>query len=115
MTAIETMSEAWFWLHIVSFALATFALRAVLVVLFSYVQIPETMEENLELVPPAILAALAVPPFVYRDGVYHLSPTSPFILTGVAAAIAAWRTESLIVTIATGFAVFFAVTYLPVL
>lgn len=115
MTAIETMSEAWFWLHIVAIALATFALRAALVVLFSYVQIPETMEENLELVPPAILAAVAVPPFVYREGAYHLSPTNPFIPTGVAAGVAAWRTESLIVTIVTGFVAFFALTYVSVL
>lgn len=113
MSAVKVMSTTWLWVHIIVLAIATYALRSSVIGLFSYYDMPSQVEDNLNLVPPAVMAALAVPPLVYRDGTFHLSPTNPFILAGVAAAIVAWKTESLIGTIVTGFVVFFGVTYVP--
>lgn len=115
MSAVETMSEAWLWLHIAALAVATFALRLSFISLFSYIEMPASVKVNLKLVPPAVLAALAAPPFVFRDGSYHLSPTNPFLLTGLVVTVVAWKTESLVLTLVVGFGVFFALTYVPVL
>lgn len=114
MSAIETIPTIWLWIHVIGIAIVTYALRSSFIALFSYYDMPPQIENYLELVPPAIIAALAVPPLLYRDGTYHLSPTNPFLLAGLAAGIVAWKTESLFGTIAGGFAVFFLVAYAPV-
>lgn len=114
MSTVETTPILWLWLHIVGIAVVTYGLRSSFIALFSYYDMPTQIEDNLELVPPAVIAALALPPLFYRDGTYHLSPTNPFVLAGLAAGTVAWRTESLFGTISTGFVVFFLVTYAPV-
>lgn len=115
MSTIETMSTAEVWAHIVVLAIATYAIRSSFIAMFSYYSMPDQIENHLDLVPPAILAALAVPALIFRDGTYHFSPTDPFLLAGIAAGIVAWKTESLIRTIATGFVVFFGVSYVQVI
>jgi branched-subunit amino acid transport protein len=102
MSAIEAMSSRELWVHILVFAIVTYALRLSFIAVFSYQDMPDQIRENLRLVPPAILAAMVVPPLVYRDGTFHLSPTNPFILAGIAAGIVAWKSESLIGTITAG-------------
>lgn len=112
MSAIESMPTMWLWIHLFLVAVATYTLRSLFIVLFSYFDMPEQIEKHLDLVPPAIFATLAVPPLFFRDGTYYLSPTNPFLVAGLAAGIVAWKTESLFGTIATGFVVFFGVTML---
>lgn len=110
MTAIESMSTSWLWIHIISISIATYLLRLSFIGLFSYYEMPDRFKIHLELIPAAVLAGLAMPPLVYRDGVYHFSPTNPYLLAGLIAGFVAWRTESLIITIVSGFVVFFTVT-----
>lgn len=112
MSAVESLSTIGIWLVIIALAISTYALRSSFIALFSYYQMPEDIEDHLTLVPPAVLAALAVPPLVYRDAMYHVSPTNPYVLAGVAAGVVAWKTENLFATFATGFAVFYVVTEL---
>lgn len=114
MNAIETMPTAWLWIHIIAMAVATFALRASFIGLVSYYEMPDWIEEHMSLIPPAVLAALALPPLFYRDSGYHLSPGNPFFVAGLVAAIVAWRTESLVGTIASGFVTYFAVAFVTV-
>lgn len=111
MSAVEAMPTAWLYVQIAVLAAVTYALRASFVALFSYYRVPDRVGTALRLVPPAVLAALAAPPLVFRDGAYDLSPTNPFLLAGLAAGVVAWRTESLVGTIAAGFVAFFVLTY----
>ncbi|WP_255195366.1 AzlD domain-containing protein [Halorarius litoreus] len=115
MSGIETLSTTWLWFHLIAIATITYALRSSFIALFSYYDVPAQLEDVLELVPPAVFAALAVPPLLYRDGTYYLSPTNPFLIAGLAAGVVSWKTESLFRTIATGFTVFVVVTYAPIL
>lgn len=110
MTTIESMSTPWVWIHIISISIATYLIRLSFIGLFSYYDMPERFKNHLNLIPSAVLAGLAMPPLVYRDGVYHFSPTNPYLLAGLIAGFVAWRTESLIQTIVSGFVVFFATT-----
>jgi branched-subunit amino acid transport protein len=110
MTAIETMSTPRLWTHIVAVAVATYALRASFIGLFSYYDVPAEVKEQLNLVPPAVLAALALPPLLYREGTYHLPPGNPFLLAGLVGALVAWQTENLLGTLIAGFLTYFVIT-----
>jgi branched-subunit amino acid transport protein len=114
MSGIATMPTAWVWIHILAIAVATYALRVSFIGLFSYYEVPEGIKDQMSLIPPAVLAALAVPPLFYRDGGFYLSPLNPFLIAGLTAALVAWRTESLIGTIVSGFGAYFLVTTVPI-
>jgi branched-subunit amino acid transport protein len=63
--------------------------------------VPPRLERALRYVPAAVLAALVVPAVVAADG----SPTllgNDRLLAGAAAALVAWRTESVLATIVVG-------------
>lgn len=112
MNALETMPRSWLWVHLVFLALITYGLRGSFIWVFSYYDMPDSVKNQLELVPPAVLAALAVPPLVFRDGTYHLSPVNPFLFAGLVGGIVAWRTESLIWTMTAGIGTYFLATSL---
>lgn len=109
MIGLEAMPTSWLWVHLVFLALITYGLRGSFIWVFSYYDMPDSVKDQLNLVPPAVLAALAVPPLVFRDGTYHLSPVDPFLLAGLVGGIVAWRTESLIWTMSTGFGTYFLI------
>lgn len=113
MSAIDLMPTPWLWLHILAIALATYLIRVSFIGLSSYYSIPDRIEEQLYLVPPAVLSALAVPPLLYRNGAYRVAAGEPLLVAGLAGSIVAWYTENLIVTIATGFLVYYLVLYIP--
>lgn len=114
MSGIETMPTASVWIHILAIAVATYVLRVSFIGLSSYYELSEGIEDQMSLIPPAVLAALAVPPLFYRDGGFYLSPVNPFLIAGLTAAIVAWRTESLVGTIVSGFGAYFLVTVAPI-
>lgn len=103
MSAVETMTVSWLWAHIIVIAVATFVIRVSFIGATGHITIPDDVKEHMTLIPAAVLAALAVPPLVYRDGAYHLSIFGPFLIAGVAAVVVAWRTENLVATIVVGF------------
>lgn len=113
MSAIESAPATWIWALLFAFAVVTYLLRASFVALFSYYDAPEAVQAHLHLVAPAVLAAVALPPLFYRDGAYHLSVTDPFLLAGLAGAVVAWRTESLVWTMAVGLLAYVSVTVVP--
>lgn len=90
------------WLAIVVAGLGTFLLRASFLFLFERVGgVPPRLERALRYVPAAVLAALVIPAIVAADG----SPTilgNDRLLAGTAAALVAWRTESVLATIVVG-------------
>lgn len=112
MSAVETMTTAWLWAHIVAIAIATFALRVSFIGLSRYLSLSDDLKDHMKLIPPAVLAALAVPPLLYREGSFHLSLFDPFLIAGVVATIVAWRTENLVATIVVGFLAYFVVVFL---
>ncbi len=65
------------------------------------------MRRALRYVPPAVLAALALPELVLVERSLLLSPANPRLLAGLLAAIVAWRTRNLWLTIGAGMGSFF--------
>jgi branched-subunit amino acid transport protein len=111
MSAIETMATTWVWTHIVAVAVATYLLRFSFIGVSGYYDIPAEIKAHMNLVPPAVLAALALPPLFYRNETWHLSPGNPFLIAGIVGALVAWQTDGLIWTLVAGFLTYFVVTF----
>lgn len=99
-----------FWVAIVLAGAVTFTVRSVLFVLAGRMtELPPVVGEVLRMIPPAALAALAVPPLLRPGGASTgLDPLSPELLAGVLAGVVAWRTRNLLATIAVGLVVVLA-------
>jgi branched-subunit amino acid transport protein len=91
------------WLPVLALAgLATFATRLSFIALEGRVRTPPLLARALRFVPPAVLSAIILPELIVRDGVLDLSPGNARFLAGAVAAAVAWRTRSVLLTIAVG-------------
>lgn len=91
------------WAIIIAVAIGTVAIRLSFLLLIEWVDdIPPSVETTLEFVPPAVLAAIAVPALVYVDGTLAVTPANERLLAGALAVVVSWRTESVLATLAVG-------------
>ena len=91
-----------FALIILGMGVVTYAIRLSLILLWGRVRIPHLVQQALRFVPPAVLSAIIVPELLQPGGRLQLSLGSPRLLAGVVAAAIAWRTRSVLLTIAVG-------------
>lgn len=104
------------WILLITLAAVTLAERLSFILFASWWSMPGWLERGLAYVPVAVLSALVVPGLVRPDGEIHLSPLNPQLVAGVAAAIIAWRTGNVLLTIVLGMATFWGLNgALPVL
>lgn len=100
-----TPDDTTVWLVIAAAGIGTFCIRFSFIYLFERLSdVPESVERALRFVPAAVLAALVVPAVVVVDGAVAVSPGNDRLLAGAVAAVVAWRTESILATIAVGMA-----------
>lgn len=94
------------WLPALAVAgLVTFGIRLSFIALLGKVELPPALTRALRFVPPAVLSAIILPEMLVRDGAVDLHPGNVRLLAGVAAALVAWRTRNVLLTIAVGMAV----------
>lgn len=93
------------WLPALAVAgLVTFATRLSFIALLGRVDVPPFFRRALRYVPPAVLSAIIFTEVLVRDGAPDLSPGNVRLLAGAAAAVVAWRTRNVLLTIAVGMA-----------
>lgn len=91
------------WLPVLALAgLVTFATRLSFIALLGRVETPPLLTRALRYVAPAVLSAIVFQELLLRDGRLHLAPGNPRLVAGVLAALVAWRTRSVLLTIAAG-------------
>jgi branched-subunit amino acid transport protein len=90
---------------IVGMGAVTFAVRLLPILLLERVEMPPLILRALRYVPPAVLSAIIFPELLVRDGALDLTVGNVRLLAGVVAAIVAWRSRSVILTIAVGMAI----------
>ncbi|HEX9077317.1 MAG TPA: AzlD domain-containing protein [Anaerolineae bacterium] len=95
------------WLTIVVAGLVTYAARLSFIGAHGRVEMPDWFTRALTFVPVAVLSAIIFPELVAHDSVIDLSPGNVRLLAGVAAAIIAWRTRNVWLTIGVGMTVLF--------
>lgn len=93
-------------LLIAGMAAVTFMCRYPVLAIFGRLKLPDTVLNALKYVPPAVLTAIIVPTLVMPEGVVNLAPTNAGLVAGIFAALVAWRTRNLLLTIVLGMAFF---------
>jgi len=99
------MTDARIWGLIIGMGLITYALRLSMIVLFGRVEVPPVVLRGLRYVPAAVFSALVAPTLVRPEGPVWISAANPYLLAGTLAAVIAWRSKSMALTILLGMAV----------
>ena len=102
------MSTLTLWLTIVGAGAVTFALRLSFIVLLGRVETPLFLGRALRFVPAAVLTAVVIPLLFYENGALEVSLSNERLVAGVAAALIAWRTRSVLITLGGGMATLWA-------
>ncbi|MGE5549389.1 MAG: AzlD domain-containing protein [Bacteroidota bacterium] len=92
--------------------LVTFLTRLSFIALLGRVETPPLLARALRFVPPAVLAAIIFPELIIHGG--RLDPTlgNMRLIAGSLAAVVAWRTRNVLLTIAVGMAALWALQWL---
>jgi branched-subunit amino acid transport protein len=72
----------------------------------SKVKLPPAVLEALKFIPPAVLSAIIFPAVLLPQGELDLGIGNASLIAAVAAALIAWRTKNLLLTIVLGMAIF---------
>ncbi len=98
------MSTFMLWLTIVGTGAGAFALRLSFIALLGHIDMPGLLERALRFVPAAALTALVVPFLFYENGALEVTLGNERLLAGLVAALIAWRTGSVLLTLGAGMA-----------
>jgi branched-subunit amino acid transport protein len=90
------------WLITVCMGVVTYLIRLSLIALLGRVDVPPLVQRGLRFVPPAVLSAIIFPELLRPSGTFALSLSNVRLLAGVLAALIAWRTKNVLLTIAVG-------------
>lgn len=90
------------FLIIIGMAAVTFLSRFAAPVLLQYAGIPQWLERWLRHVPTAILTALIAPSLLSPQGKLDISFHNHYLLAGIVAAIVAYKTRNVVLTICLG-------------
>lgn len=96
------MTATMIWLTILGVGLGTYLLRLSFILLWHKLSIPPVVHQGLSYVPTAVLAALVVPALVRPEGWVDLSVDNARLLAGLAAAVVAWVSRSVLLTLGVG-------------
>ncbi len=87
---------------IAGMALVTFGVRYPVMALVGKIDLPRPVFRALRFVPPSILAAIILPGLLYKDDRIYIAADNSYLVAGVIAAVIAWRTKNLLLTIVLG-------------
>ena len=90
------------WLTMLLVGLGTYGTRLSFVLLFGRREIPGGIRRALRFVPPAVLTAIIFPELLLPEGTLDLSLGNDRLIAGLFAALIAWRTKNVILTILAG-------------
>lgn len=95
------------FIMVAGMALVTFAVRYPVMMLVGKIPLPDRVFRALRYVSPAVLAAIIAPAVLMPDGqTLELTPGNSYLVAAVIAALIAWRTKNLLLTIVIGMGVF---------
>jgi branched-subunit amino acid transport protein len=90
------------WLIMIALAIGTFLIRVSFIVLLGSREIKPMFSRALRFVPASVLCALVIPQILSRDRSILISVANPQLLAGIIAAVVAWRTKNILLTILSG-------------
>ena len=102
------MSTPALWLTIAGAGAVTFALRLSFIALLGRMGTPLFLGRALRFVPAAVLTAVVIPLLFYENGALEVSLGNERLLAGLVAALIAWRSRSVPLTLGGGMATLWA-------
>lgn len=93
------------WITLTVAGLITYLIRLSFIFLLGRWQPSRLVERALRFVPPAVLSAIILPEIFFQSDTVNFSPVNPRLIAGLAAALTAWLTRSMLLTIAVGMGV----------
>jgi len=102
------------WLTILCAGIITFVIRLSLIALMGRVQVPPLVQRALRFVPPAVLSAIIFPELLIRNHALDMSLNNTRLLAGLLAALVAWRTKNVLLTIGVGMAALWILQTMPI-
>jgi branched-subunit amino acid transport protein len=92
------------WWAVLGAGLGTYAMRAsFLAFAHRLADVPPGVQRLLRQIPPAALASIVLPALLRPEGTLDL--TQPRLVAGTVAAVVAWRTRNIALTLAVGMAI----------
>ena len=99
------------WLIFLAAGLLTYAMRLSFILLWGKIEVPLWLQRALRFVPPAVLTAIFFPELFMPTGVLDLTPGNARLIAGTLAALVAWRTRNVVLTILVGMGVLLFIQY----
>lgn len=99
------MTDLALWALFLAIGLGTFALRVSFIQAYGRLRIPHILNRALAYVPASVLAALVLPAVIYPTAGAEFDIGNGRLLAAVAAALVAWMSRSILLTLATGMGV----------
>jgi branched-subunit amino acid transport protein len=103
------------WFTVIVIGLITFGYRLSMLIFAAQFDLPVWLQRPLRFVPIAALTAIIVPELLLRNGQLDLTVGNTRLLAGLVAAVVAWHTRNVLLTIAIGMAVLWGVQWLGML
>jgi len=100
------------WLTVLLGGLITYAERLSLIVPLGRVTLPPVLVRGLRFVPPAVLTAIIVPELLLPRGELDFSLGNARLLAGALAAVVAWWSRNVILTVVSGMVTLWVLTAL---
>jgi branched-subunit amino acid transport protein len=90
------------WLMLICIGLLTYGIRLSFITLFGRREIPAFLQSILRFVPVTVLSAIIFPALFLYGNRLDLSLSNTRLIAGILAAIVAWRTKNVLLTIVVG-------------
>ncbi len=90
------------WIVLLGIGAITYATRLSFIMFFRKVAIPPVVLSLLHFVPVAVLSAIIWPQLFLSGNSIDVSPANPRLIAGLLAALIAWRTRNVLLTIVVG-------------
>ncbi len=100
------------WLMLLVIGAITYAIRLSCIGLLEQRDMPALLLKALRFVPIAVLPAIILPQLFLRNNMLALSIQNPRWIAGMLAAIVAWRTRNVLLTIAVGMVALWVLQFL---
>lgn len=101
-----------FWIVVPLLAVGTFLLRFSFIGFGEHVRLPKAVERGLKYIPSAVIPAIILPGVLFSGGSTMPDLSSPKVPAWLFAALIAWRTKNMLLTISSGMAVLWLLTWL---
>jgi branched-subunit amino acid transport protein len=100
------------WLIILLMGLVTYLIRLSLIGALAKIDMPPLVMRALRFVPPAVLTAIFVPEVLLPAGQMDFSLGNARLLAALVAALIAWRTKNVVLTVAAGMGALWIIQWL---